>query len=796
MKETDIQTGVAAMGSAAGSNMNNMNNKRQLLTMKQNSLQQPTDIAPFQHYSLPGVLHYLQSEWRVIERERNLWEIEQADLKARVAFLEGERQALEHLKSDLLRRVKMLEYSLRQERSKYMALAQKQQVATASVVTLSAGSDLQSSPTEIPTESSQIVPTNYSFSSVNLQEISTAMQNPYIPSSNEENQDHSAPSRINSDESKSITVGGNGLMLPVNIIDSMNSLPQSNGALLSFSKGYGNLRSRELLKSYLKEADSLLATTTWASSASRKRASCVSAQNDNTSPPVSQNTVEYLSNTNSASSGVDASSNPHYPTEARQQSAPTNFISAFEVNRRSSIERIDVSNTKPFQNVESMETDHSIVSQLNKTKLDTSDTELATLDDQDVILDHNRTIRKGATNKVAVHFAVADDQNTMPDNETSDIVNVTDLQKRVVLTSKGEFAWQLRDTLKSHFDSVRDVAFHPKKMVLFSASEDHTVKMWSVRNNDYPDIEPMHTFRGHKDVVTTLAVSEEGDRVYSAGGDATICMWQIPQLDMPLYPAYNSKLKQHIYVGHSDMIWDLRLHPMQSQTSLLASASADGTVKLWDTTLANPSLKTTLWYHGTANRSVKSGLTGQSAPISNKEYETPTITSWTHTDLTKLIVGYRNGVVKLFDIETGTEVLQFEASLDSTAGSQVNALACHPFQSLAITGHEDNTIRLFDIQSGKCVHSMAAHSDAVTCLDISPGGLAFVSGGHDCSLRWWDLGTRRCIQEQSSHRRKYDEGVWSVAYHPYFGDVMASGGSDGTCRVYLNQNTVPDRISV
>ena len=24
---------------------------------------------------------------------------------------------------------------------------------------------------------------------------------------------------------------------------------------------------------------------------------------------------------------------------------------------------------------------------------------------------------------------------------------------------------------------------------------------------------------------------------------------------------------------------------------------------------------------------------------------------------------------------------------------------------------------------------MAAHSDAVTCLDISPGGLAFVSGG-------------------------------------------------------------------
>lgn len=32
-------------------------------------------------YSLPGVLHYLQAEWRKFEREKNEWAIERAELQ-------------------------------------------------------------------------------------------------------------------------------------------------------------------------------------------------------------------------------------------------------------------------------------------------------------------------------------------------------------------------------------------------------------------------------------------------------------------------------------------------------------------------------------------------------------------------------------------------------------------------------------------------------------------------------------------------------------------------------------------
>ena len=42
--------------------------------------------------------------------------------QARIAFLQGERKGQENLKNDLVRRIKMLEYALKQERAKYAKL--------------------------------------------------------------------------------------------------------------------------------------------------------------------------------------------------------------------------------------------------------------------------------------------------------------------------------------------------------------------------------------------------------------------------------------------------------------------------------------------------------------------------------------------------------------------------------------------------------------------------------------------------------------------------------------------------
>ncbi|KAK9474370.1 Striatin [Dipodascopsis tothii] len=67
-------------------------------------------------YSLQGVMRFLQSEWQKNERDRMQWEIERAEMKTRIAKLEGERRGNEMLMESLARRVRMLERALEEER--------------------------------------------------------------------------------------------------------------------------------------------------------------------------------------------------------------------------------------------------------------------------------------------------------------------------------------------------------------------------------------------------------------------------------------------------------------------------------------------------------------------------------------------------------------------------------------------------------------------------------------------------------------------------------------------------------
>jgi WD40 repeat protein len=83
-------------------------------------------------------------------------------------------------------------------------------------------------------------------------------------------------------------------------------------------------------------------------------------------------------------------------------------------------------------------------------------------------------------------------------------------------------------------------------------------------------------------------------------------------------------------------------------------------------------------------------------------------------------------------------------------------------------------LRFFDINSNKQVKAIVGHSDSVTSFAQRSNLNIFVSGGHDGSIRAWDVRTFQCIFDAAAHRRKYDEGVLSLAATDKF-PLIASG---------------------
>jgi striatin 1/3/4 len=113
-------------------------------------------------------------------------------------------------------------------------------------------------------------------------------------------------------------------------------------------------------------------------------------------------------------------------------------------------------------------------------------------------------------------------------------------------------------------------------------------------------------------------------------------------------------------------------------------------------------------------------------------------------------------------------------------------MVSHPAVPILVVGYEDRTIRVFDLATFSCTHSIHAHLDAVTSLSLDPAGHCLVSGSHDNSVRFWDLlGQKQCIQEDTKHRQKNEEGVLDVEFHASL-PFMASAGADGLVKIWAS----------
>ncbi|MGW0754011.1 nSTAND1 domain-containing NTPase [Streptomyces sp. NPDC002587] len=194
-------------------------------------------------------------------------------------------------------------------------------------------------------------------------------------------------------------------------------------------------------------------------------------------------------------------------------------------------------------------------------------------------------------------------------------------------------------------------------------------------------------------------------------------------------------------LGHSSDVYPVAFSP---GGHTLASGSADGTVRLWDTATG------------------KTGIT--------LDHDSLAVASLAFSpDGSILATGSNEGPVRLWNAATGKPL----ATLTGHT-SQVNSVAFSPDGKTLATGSNDATVRLWDVDTRKPRTTLREHTDIVHAVSFSPDGRTLASGG-GTTVRLSDVDSGAALRTLPE-----SEGlVGSVLFSPD-GRTLATENGDGS----------------
>jgi WD40 repeat protein len=293
-------------------------------------------------------------------------------------------------------------------------------------------------------------------------------------------------------------------------------------------------------------------------------------------------------------------------------------------------------------------------------------------------------------------------------------------------------SYGLSKTFKGHTNAVSSVAFHPKKAIIATASDDETWKMWSVPNGDL-----IMSGDGHKDWLSSVAFSPLGTQLATGSGDCTVKVWDFASSSCALTLSEHTLAVWSVAYHHSGdflatasmdhtaKLWDLntgrcrqtfRDHvdsvnevTFQPYTNTIGTCSGDKTVSLWD--IRSGRCIQTFYGHMNTCSSIRFNLTGDTLATSDAD-----------------------GVIKVWDVRMVVERMSI-----ITGQYPLNHIDMDRSGHLIASASDDGTVKVFDITKGDLspIADLKGHEDAVQCVAFDPFSKCLISSGSDCTFRVW-----------------------------------------------------------
>ncbi|KAF9013929.1 WD40-repeat-containing domain protein [Cyathus striatus] len=186
----------------------------------------------------------------------------------------------------------------------------------------------------------------------------------------------------------------------------------------------------------------------------------------------------------------------------------------------------------------------------------------------------------------------------------------------------------------------------------------------------------------------------------------------------------------HVLTGHRAPLTRVAFHP---QYSILASASEDATVKIWD------------WETGEFERTLK----GHTKAVNDVDFD--------HKG--HLLVTCSSDLfIKIWDSQNEWKNTKTFPGHEHS----VSSVRFMPGDQFIISASRDRTIRVFDVASTHQVRTLTGHSEWVRCVIPSSDGKLIASCSKDQTIRIWDPLTG----ESKSELRGHENDVEVVVFAP------------------------------
>ncbi|MEG4036872.1 AAA-like domain-containing protein [Microcoleus sp. S36b_A4] len=297
--------------------------------------------------------------------------------------------------------------------------------------------------------------------------------------------------------------------------------------------------------------------------------------------------------------------------------------------------------------------------------------------------------------------------------------------------------------LQGHDAALYAAAFAADGKIVATASIDGTVKLWCVDGTLHK------TLKEGTGELWDLAFSPDG-KLIAAGGEKTVKLWH-----------KDGRFLREIK-AHNGIVYGITWSP---DGKILASASADGTVKLWQPDGAGTGALPlrTLKLDGSTFWSVAFSPDGKALAAVNSS---GAIAIWKLDGTLLQAIDAHQALIKKVSFSPDGKMLA-SASMDSTAklwkldisSTLIDSSVPHSLQILrTLKGHTqalmgvsfspdgeivataslDNTVKLWN-KEGILLRTLAGHTGIVTGVSFSPDGTFLVSASHDETAILWNV---------------------------------------------------------